>query len=81
MLARCFVLVLIADLGFVLPLAAQDRATARVAEERARWIEAHAADHAAAVATTVDAAAALNRAIEAETARRVAPFDLDWGMP
>lgn len=37
--------------------------------------------HAASIESTRLAAESLGRAVEIEAARRVAPFDLDWGTP
>ncbi len=63
-------------------LGAQDGSPRDVAARtRASGDRAEMDLHAAAVATTADAADAIGRAMEIEAARRVAPFDLDWGTP
>jgi hypothetical protein len=62
-------------------LDAQDDRAAAAAGRARMPDQAQADQHVASIESTRLAAEALGRAVEIDAARRVAPFDLDWGTP
>lgn len=80
-------LVFVLSLGLALAagssgsLAAQDTASDRAAAARATPERAAMDLHIASIESTRLAAQSLQNAIDIEAARRVAPFDFDWGTP
>ena len=78
-LALCIALLLAA--GATGSLSAQDVPVDRTGRTRGAPTQAELDQHVASIESTRLAAEALGRAVEIDAARRIAPFDLDWGTP